>query len=507
MSNPFRSPWVAGASALMCISIIAATSLLLVEEEQDSAVVTAAAEAISAVVVSHRNKTERGHDEAQYPSKRRAVAWNRERAAICIEEDYLGAVPKFSMDDFKRIFRVSRSVYNSIRNHLCESVPFFLDGYDATKRQKICTDAKILIALKCLAYGSSVNSFRDYFQLGESTARLCVEKFTHGIVDDEQFRQLYFRSMTPSDARRVEAMHFDQHGIHGMAGSLDCTHIGWNNCPVAHQGQFKGKEEKPTLIMEAVSDHQLFAWHSVVGYAGTLNDINVWDSSLLHKPLIDGSFCHNDFEYSIGGEQFNKLWFLVDGIYPPLTRFVGPMSVPILVSEALYSSWQESSRKDVEHFFGVLKKKFHVMKHGTNSMSLKNIIAMVNSCVMLHNMMVVERIHGNDDSIEDGSFYDLVDAEVEGNAPTEDEATAFVNMQEENIARRLLEVEYLEMLGIHVHDSSLRDDMGRASILPQLTRMAQYRWTELYDMAGNQRLKKAIMKELERKYKAAKGIN
>jgi diphthamide biosynthesis methyltransferase len=26
--------------------------------------------------------------------------------------------------------------------------------------------------------------------------------------------------------------------------------------------------------------------------------------------------------------------------------------------------------------------------------------------------IVVERIHGNDDSIEDGSFYDLVDAEV-----------------------------------------------------------------------------------------------
>jgi hypothetical protein len=37
--------------------------------------------------------------------------------------------------------------------------------------------------------------------------------------------------------------------------------------------------------------------------------------------------------------------------------------------------------------------------------------------------------------------------------------------------------------------------------------MAQYRWTELYDMAGNRRLKKAIMKELEQKYKAAKGIN
>ncbi len=79
--------------------------------------------------------------------------------------------------------------------------------------------------------------------------------------------------------------------------------------------------------MEAVLDHQLFAWHSVVGYAGTLNDINVWDSSLLHKPLIDGSFCRNDFEYSIGEEQFNMLWFLVDGIYPLLSCFVGSMSV------------------------------------------------------------------------------------------------------------------------------------------------------------------------------------
>jgi hypothetical protein len=89
--------------------------------------------------------------------------------------------------------------------------------------------------------------------------------------------------------------------------------------------------------------------------------------------------------------------------------------------------------------------------------------------------MVVEQIHSDDDSIEDGSFYNVVmDPEVGGNAPAEDEATQFVNMQEENIARRLLEVEYLEMLGIHVHDSSLRDDMGRVSILPQLTCVAQF---------------------------------
>jgi hypothetical protein len=62
-------------------------------------------------------------------------------------------------------------------------------------------------------------------------------------------------------------------------------------------------------------------------------------------------------------------------------------------------------------------------------MTLKHVLAAVNSCIMLHNMMVVERVHDNDDSIEDGSFYDLVmDPEVGGNAPAEDEATQFLNV-------------------------------------------------------------------------------
>jgi len=34
------------------------------------------------------------------------------------------------------------------------------------KRKKISTDAKIMIAIKVIAYGSCINSFHDYHQLG-----------------------------------------------------------------------------------------------------------------------------------------------------------------------------------------------------------------------------------------------------------------------------------------------------------------------------------------------------
>jgi hypothetical protein len=55
----------------------------------------------------------------------------------------------------------------------------------------------------------------------------------------------------------------------------------------------------------------LFAWHVVLGYAGTFNDINVWDSSLLHCSLIDGSYSQNDFEVEIVGTVFSSLYFLL----------------------------------------------------------------------------------------------------------------------------------------------------------------------------------------------------
>jgi hypothetical protein len=54
--------------------------------------------------------------------------------------------PRFSLDDFKRMFRVSRVLYNGIISILCAVDPFsrygfnvtksFNDGFDVTKKKK-----------------------------------------------------------------------------------------------------------------------------------------------------------------------------------------------------------------------------------------------------------------------------------------------------------------------------------------------------------------------------------
>jgi hypothetical protein len=81
----------------------------------------------------------------------------------------------------------------------------------------------------------------------------------------------------------------------------------------------QGKESGPTLVIEAACDYNLWFWHCVFGCTGNMNNINIWDSSSLHQSLHDGTFEWNDFAFEIGGEHFNKLWFLTDGIYPELS--------------------------------------------------------------------------------------------------------------------------------------------------------------------------------------------
>ena len=74
-----------------------------------------------------------------------------------------------------------------------------------------------------------------------------------------------------------------------MIGSLDCSHTWWKNCPVAWQGSFKGKEKKPSIVLEAMCDYHMYFWHTSYGYCGTLNDINVLSLSPLFESMIDGT--------------------------------------------------------------------------------------------------------------------------------------------------------------------------------------------------------------------------
>ncbi len=157
---------------------------------------------------------------------------------------------------------------------------------------------------------------------------LSVSHFVRCILGCDDICDKYFGKMPSANTKRVEKLHHKVHGVHGMASSLDCSHFFWGKCPTKFHGQYKGKESGPTVIVEAACDYNLCFWHCVFGYVGTMNVINIWDSSTLHQSLQDGTFVPNVFDFEVGRQRFNNLWFLTDGIYPELSRFVKSISEP-----------------------------------------------------------------------------------------------------------------------------------------------------------------------------------
>ena len=144
-------------------------------------------------------------------------------------------------------------------------------------------EAKILLSLKHMGYGCSMNAWRDYFQTGELTGWLTVEMFCFCIAHNPVLHACYLCTCMEEDAKCDSLLHEDVHGIPEMLGLFDCMHVHWKNCPFGYQGAYQGKEKFSTLVREAIVDQNLLFGHAVFGFVGSCNDINILDVSPLHQ--------------------------------------------------------------------------------------------------------------------------------------------------------------------------------------------------------------------------------
>jgi hypothetical protein len=173
-----------------------------------------------------------------------------------------------------------------------------------------------------------MSGFQDYFEMGESTARWCLHKCCVGVVNCSVLSEKYLCAPTTSNARQIVKRHKTVHGIDGMMESLYITKIKWEKCPQAWKGQFVGKEGYATICLEAVADYDLWIWHSAFRFPAAPNDINIWERSALFQSMLDGLHATIDFPFKINGDEFKELFYLVDGIYPWLSRFLSTVSDP-----------------------------------------------------------------------------------------------------------------------------------------------------------------------------------
>ncbi|XP_066338381.1 uncharacterized protein [Miscanthus floridulus] len=315
---------------------------------------------------------------------RKHIKRPREEAHQKLVNDYFSENPLYPYNIFRRRFRMSRPLFQRIVDALGQWSDYFTQRVDAVNRQGLSPLQKCTAAIRQLATGSCADELDEYLKIGETTAMEALKKFVKGVR--EVFGERYLRRPTMEDTERLLKLG-EKRGFPGMFGSIDCMHWQWERCPNAWKGQFtRGDQKVPTLILEAVASHDLLIWHAFFGVAGSNNDINVLNQSTVFINELKGQAPR--VQYMVNGNQHNIGYFLADGIYPEWAVFVKSIRLPITEKEKKYAEEQEGARKDIERAFGVLQRRFCILKRPARLYDRAVLRDVVLACIILHNMIV-----------------------------------------------------------------------------------------------------------------------
>ncbi|XP_075499190.1 uncharacterized protein LOC142537567 [Primulina tabacum] len=188
--------------------------------------------------------------------------------------------------------------------------------------------------MRILAYGMVADSTDEYIKIGESTAIESLKSFCRAVV--EVFGDWYLRSPNAEDIERILLI-----GKQRWAG------------------QYAGRSGKPTIILEAVEDYELWIWHAYFGFPGSNNDINVLSKSHLFVNLANG--VGPPANYVKQGKKYTMGYYLADGMYPKWATLLQKIHNPQGPKKKYFAARQESCRKDVERAFGVLQSKWAII--------------------------------------------------------------------------------------------------------------------------------------------------
>ena len=182
-----------------------------------------------------------------------------------------------------------------------------------------------------------------------------------------------------------------ERGFPGAIGSMDGVQIAWEGCPFALKHHCTGKEGYPTLGFNVVVTHNLIIQHVTPVMAGRYNDKTKIRYDTFVQNLRSGKYDKLSYNvYSADGTvtKRNDVYVINDNGYHEWIQLMCPAKHTARAHLALWSERLEQVRKDSERTFGIMQKRFRILKLPVNMRDSRDVHNLFVTCCTFHNILV-----------------------------------------------------------------------------------------------------------------------
>ena len=209
----------------------------------------------------------------------------------------------------------------------------------------------------------------------------------------KKFYDEYVYLPRTDDEKLRWASDYSRMGLPGAIGSTDCVHVEWERCPQGLSNLCTGKEGYPTLAFQATVNHKMRFISVTKSFYGSNNDKTICKYDKLTMDIHTKQLFQNDeFKlFTSDGEEVLHLgyYLICDGGFMRWRCLMTGYKYYSSLKEALWSAQMESTRKDVERAFGILKGRFRCLKLPILFQQMDRITYMMWTCVIIHNMIII----------------------------------------------------------------------------------------------------------------------
>lgn len=280
-------------------------------------------------------------------------------------------VSKYSDSDFKRIFRLSRPTFDTIKGFLQDCHELVVEGQGG--REPISVKKQLYVTLWYLGGSDSIIRIADRFGIAESSVVVCRNRIIDTILNNLKSKFINWPHAEILE-QTIDKFH-QRNGFPGVIGALDGTHISIK-APTENPQSYINRKGYYSLQLQAVCDSDMKFLNCFCGYAGSCHDARVLRNSDL---------------WNYGLEVCNGNHIIADGAYPLGRWLMTPYrdNGHLSQEQKHFNYLLSDNRVVIERALGLLKGRFRRLHH-LDVLSIQTAVKIIMCTCILHNICLIQ---------------------------------------------------------------------------------------------------------------------